>query len=65
MRPDHFRQLIGPLDCYAPATKASSSQSFVKTEPLRLKIGYYDFAYASDTVENNGHDPGHIVELSY
>jgi hypothetical protein len=34
-------------------------------EPLSPKTGDYDFAYASDTVENNGRDPGHIVELSY
>jgi hypothetical protein len=52
-------------DGYAPAAEASSSRSFVKMEPLSPKTGDYDFAYASDTVENNGRDPGHIVELSY
>jgi hypothetical protein len=52
-------------DGYAPATEASSPRSFVKTEPLSPKTGDYDFVYASDIVENNGRDPGHIVELSY
>jgi hypothetical protein len=52
-------------DGYAPVAEASSSRSFMKTEPLSSKTGDYDFAYASDTVENNGRDPGHIVELSY
>jgi hypothetical protein len=52
-------------DGYAPATEASSSRTFVKTEPLSPKTNDYDFAYASDTVENNGRDPAHIVELSY
>jgi hypothetical protein len=37
----------------------------VKTEPLSPKTGEYDFAYASDVVENNGCDPGRIVELSF
>jgi hypothetical protein len=44
---------------------ASSSQSLVKTEPLSPKTDEYNFAYASDIVENNGRDPEHIVELSY
>jgi hypothetical protein len=48
-----------------PTATAASSQSFVKTEPLGLKISEHDFAYASDIVENGSHDPGHIVELSY
>jgi hypothetical protein len=52
-------------DDYTPATVASSSRSFVKMEPLSPKIGEYNFAYASDIVENNGRDPGHIVELSF
>jgi hypothetical protein len=47
------------------ATEASIPRTFVKTEPPRPDTSDYDFAYASDTVENNGHDPGHIVELSY
>jgi hypothetical protein len=52
-------------DGYTPAAAASSSRSFVKTKPLSPKTSDYDFAYASDTAENNGRDPGHIVELSY
>jgi hypothetical protein len=52
-------------DGYAPATKVSSSQTFEKTEPLSPNTSDYDFAYASDTVENNGRGLGHIVELSY
>jgi hypothetical protein len=30
----------------------------VKTEPLSPKTDEYDFAYASDIVENKGRDPG-------
>jgi hypothetical protein len=37
----------------------------VKTEPRSPKADKYDFAYSSDIVENNGRDPGHIVELSF
>jgi hypothetical protein len=48
-----------------PAAAALSSSSLVKTEPLSLKTDKHDFAYASDIVENNGRDPGHIVELSF
>jgi hypothetical protein len=48
-----------------PAAVASSSSSLVKTEPLSSKTDEHDFAYASDIVENNGRDPGHIVELSF
>jgi hypothetical protein len=36
----------------------------MKTEPLSPKTDEYDFAYASDVIENNGRDPRHIVELS-
>jgi hypothetical protein len=61
--------LICPLffqcDGYAPAATASSSRSFVKTEPLSPKTGDCEFAYASDIIENDGRDPGHIVKLSY
>jgi hypothetical protein len=50
---------------YSPTVVASSSSKILKTEPLSpITIGL-DFAYASDVVENNGRDPGHIVELSY
>jgi hypothetical protein len=52
-------------DGYTPATVALSSRSFVKMEPLRPNTGDYDFAYASDIVENNGRDPRDIVKLSY
>jgi hypothetical protein len=55
--------LLREDDC--PTATASSSQSFVKTEPLRLMIGEHEFAYASDIVESGGRDPGHIIELSY
>jgi hypothetical protein len=48
-----------------PAAAASSSSSLVKTEPLSPKTNVHDFAYASGIVENNGCDPGHIVELSF
>jgi hypothetical protein len=48
-----------------PAVAASSSSNLVKTEPLRPRTDEHDFAYASDIVENNSHDPGHIVELSF
>jgi hypothetical protein len=48
-----------------PAAGASSSSNFVKTEPLSPRTDEHDFAYASDIVENNSRDPGHIVELSF
>jgi hypothetical protein len=37
----------------------------LKTEPLSPITDELDFAYASDIVESNSRDPGHIVELSY
>jgi hypothetical protein len=37
----------------------------LKTEPLRLITTGLDFAYASDIVEYNSRDPGHVVELSF
>jgi hypothetical protein len=49
----------------SPTTTTPSSQNFVKMEPLSLMIDEHDFAYSSDFVENNGRDPGHIVELSF
>jgi hypothetical protein len=49
----------------APATTTSSSQNFVKTEPLSPMIDEHDFAYASDIVENNSCDPEHVIELSF
>jgi hypothetical protein len=47
------------------AAVASSSSKVMKTESLSAIIDEHDFAYASDVVENNSRDPGHIVELSY
>jgi hypothetical protein len=52
-------------DGYALATEASSPRTFVKTEPLSPKTNNYDSAYASDTAEHSGRNPGHIVEISY
>jgi hypothetical protein len=52
-------------DGYALSTEASSSRTFVKTEPLSSKIDDCNFTYASDTAENSGRNPGHIVELSF
>jgi hypothetical protein len=49
----------------SPAATASSSSKVLKTEPLSPSTDGHDFAYASDVVENNSRDPGHIVELSY
>jgi hypothetical protein len=37
----------------------------VRTEPLSPSTDGHDFAYASDVVENNSRDLGHIVELSF
>jgi hypothetical protein len=34
-----------------------------KTEPLSPITSGLDFAYASDIVEDNSREPGHIVEL--
>jgi hypothetical protein len=51
-------------DC-SPTDAASSSSKILKTEPLSPITTGLDFAYASDVVENNSRDPGHIVELSY
>jgi hypothetical protein len=55
--------LLHEGDTRAAAT--SSSSSLVKTEPLSRSTDVHDFAYASDVVENNSRDPGHIVELSF
>jgi hypothetical protein len=37
----------------------------MKTEPLSPIADEHDLSYASDVVENDSHEPGHIVELSY
>jgi hypothetical protein len=47
------------------AATASSSFKVVKMEPLSASADGHEFAYASDVVENNSRNPGHIVELSY
>jgi hypothetical protein len=47
------------------AVVASSSSKAVRTEPLSPSTDGHDFAYASDVVENNSRDLGHIVELSF
>jgi hypothetical protein len=49
----------------SPAATASGSSKVLKTEPLSPITDELDFAYASDIVESNSRDPGHIVELSY
>jgi hypothetical protein len=47
-------------------TAANSSSSRIpKTEPLSPITTGLDFAYASNMVEDNSHDPGHVVELSF
>jgi hypothetical protein len=43
----------------------SSSPRIPKTEPLSPITTGLDFAYASDVVENNSREPGHVVELSF
>jgi hypothetical protein len=43
----------------------SSSSKIPKTEPLSPIAGVLDFAYASDIVEDNSCESGHIVELSF
>jgi hypothetical protein len=43
----------------------SSSSSIPKMEPLSPISSGLDFAYASDIVEDNRHEPGHVVELSF
>jgi hypothetical protein len=48
-----------------PIATNSSSSRVLKTEPLSPITTGLDFAYASDVVENNSHDPGHVVELSF
>jgi hypothetical protein len=43
----------------------SSSSRILKTGPLCPITTGLHFAYASDIVENNSRDPGHVVELSF
>jgi hypothetical protein len=49
----------------SPIAANSSSSRVLKTEPLSPITTGLDFAYASDVVENNSHDPGHVLELSF
>jgi hypothetical protein len=49
----------------SPAAAASSSLKVMKTEPLSPIADEHDLSYASDVVENDSHEPGHIVELLY
>jgi hypothetical protein len=46
------------------ATNSSSSR-IPKMEPLSPITNELDFAYASDIAEDNSHEPGHVVELSF
>jgi hypothetical protein len=49
----------------SPTATNSSSSKVVKTEPLSPITTGLDFAYASDVVENNSREPGHVVKLSF
>jgi hypothetical protein len=49
----------------SPAATALSSSKVLKMETLGPITTGLDFTYASDVVENNSHDPGHTIELSY
>jgi hypothetical protein len=48
-----------------PTAANSSSSKVLKMKPLSPITTGLDFAYASDIVENNSHEPRHIVELSF
>jgi hypothetical protein len=52
-------------DGYALATEASSSRTFVKTEPLSRISDDCDFTYVCDVAENRGRNPDHVVELPF
>jgi hypothetical protein len=50
----------------ATSTAANSCSSRIsKMEPLSPTTTELDFAYASDIVEDNRSEPGHVVELSF
>jgi hypothetical protein len=49
----------------SPTATNSSSSKVLKAEPLSPITAGLDFAYASEVVKNNSHDPGHVVELSF
>jgi hypothetical protein len=48
-----------------PTAANSGPSQIPKTEPLSPITSGLDFAYASDIVEGNSREPGHIVELSF
>jgi hypothetical protein len=43
----------------------SSSTKIPKTEPPSPTAGELNFAYASDIVEDDSCEPGHVVEISF
>jgi hypothetical protein len=43
----------------------SSSSKVVKMEPLSPITTGLEFAYASDILENNSRESGHVVEISF
>jgi hypothetical protein len=47
------------------AAANSSSSRIPKMEPLSPITTELDFAYASDSAEDNSREPGHVVELSF
>jgi hypothetical protein len=49
----------------SPTATNLSSSKVVKMEPLSPITTGLDFAYASDVVENNSREPGHVIELSF
>jgi hypothetical protein len=49
----------------SPIATNSSYSRVLKTDPFSPITTGLDFAYASDVVENNSHDPRHVVELSF
>jgi hypothetical protein len=49
----------------SPVVTDSSSSGILKTKPLSPITSGLDFTYVSDIAENNGCDPGHVVELSF
>jgi hypothetical protein len=49
----------------SPLASNSSSSKVVQTVPLSPITTGLDFAYASDIVQNNSRQPGHVVELSF
>jgi hypothetical protein len=49
----------------SPTATNSTFSRILKTEPLSPITTGLEIAYASDIVENNSRDPGHVVELSF